>query len=538
MDRRALDKWNTSDAPDVLLINPPWINRNESIWHGIKGAMPPLGLLSIAAYAEREGYSVRIIDLHVEQWSIEVFRRQLATLKPRVVGISMMTSTAIAGNRAARCVKEIHPDATVVVGGVHAEAMPTECLKNSAIDIVVRGDGEQTFSRIVAGESWSDIPGLSYRNGDRAVHNPPAPVIEQLDTIPMPAYHLVPMKKYYPAMGAYRKLPAINMLMTRGCPGKCTFCNSAETTLRTRSAANVVREIEHLKRTYGIREIQFYDDTFTIFRQNVLEFCRLMQERKVGVTWTAFVRTDCFSEEVAHAMRDAGCHQVMFGVESGDDEILGVIRKPIDRARTAAAVKLAREVGLEVRATYMFGNPTETVASMQRSIDNAIALDPDLAIFNITTPYPGTQMFAWARENGYLNTEDWGEYELSGAIMTLPTVTPQEINDAYARAFKAFYNRPIVFWRRLMRIRSLSHFVDNVHAFFFIVLRRKVGSRGLTHHEWVEAMKEDFWDIDVVDPVMGARLVRTKDIHRLDVLPDTCVPPEPAAMPLPVLPNG
>ncbi len=527
-----------SHAPDVLLINPPWINRNESIWHGIKGAMPPLGLLSIAAYAEREGYSVRIIDLHVEQWSIEEFRRQLATFTPRVVGISMMTSTAIAGNRVARCVKEVHPDATVVVGGVHAEAMPTECLQNSAIDIVVRGDGELTFSRIVAGQPWRDIPGLSYRAGHRAVHNAPAPVIDQLDSMPMPAYHLVPMDKYYPAMGAYRKLPAINMLMTRGCPGKCTFCNSAETTLRTRSAEHVVAEIEYLKRTYGIREIQFYDDTFTIFRQNVLEFCRLMIERNVGVTWTAFVRTDCFKEDLAYAMRRAGCHQVMFGVESGDDEVLEVICKPIDRARTAAAVRLARKVGLEVRATYMFGNPTETVKSMQRSIDNALALDPDLAIFNITTPYPGTQMFAWAREHGYLNTEDWGEYELSGAIMTLPTVTPQEINDAYARAFKAFYNRPIVFWRRLKRIRSLSHLIDNIHAFFFIVLRRKIGKRGLTRHEWVEAKKEDFWDVEITDPIMGARLIRTKDIHRLDVLPATGLTPDQSSLPLPVLTNG
>jgi len=527
-------QFDPASTVDALLINPPWINRNESIWHGIKGAMPPLGLLSLAAYAEREGYSVRILDLHVERWSIEAFRQQLRVVQPRVVGISMMTATAIAANRVARCVKAIHPDATVLVGGVHAEAMPTECLKNSAVDIVVRGDGERTFSRILAGEPWREVAGVSYRDGVRAVHNPPAPVIEDLDSIPMPAYHLVPMHKYYPAMGAYRRLPAINMLMTRGCPGKCTFCNSAETALRTRSAEHVVAEIQHLERTYGIREIQFYDDTFTIFRQNVMNFCRLMIERKVNVTWTAFVRTDCFNEELARAMKRAGCHQVMFGIESGDDEILKVIRKPIDRKRTAEAVRLAKRVGLEVRATFMFGSPSETAESMQRSIDYAIKLDPDLAIFNVTTPYPGTQMFAWAKENGYLNTEDWGSYELSGAIMTLPTVSPHQIDRAYRRAFKAFYNRPIVFWRRLLRMRSINHFVDNVHAFFFIVLRRKVGKRGLTHHEWVEAYKEDFWDLDLIDPVMDGRLIRTNDIHKLDVLVAREAA-EPGPLSLPVL---
>ncbi len=525
----------SSETVDALLINPPWINRGESIWHGIKGAMPPLGLLSIAAYAEREGYRVRITDLHAEHWSIDEFREQLARIRPRVVGISMMTATAIAANRVARCVKEVHPEATVVVGGVHAEAMPTECLKNSAIDIVLRGDGEQTFSRILAGAPLKDILGLSYRSGSEAVHNLPAPVIDNLDSIPMPAYHLVPMHKYYPAMGAYRRLPAINMLMTRGCPGKCTFCNSAETKLRTRSAEHIVAEIEYLKRVYGIREIQFYDDTFTIFRANVLKFCTLMQERKVGVSWTGFVRTDCFNEELAREMKAAGCHQVMFGVESGDDAILERIKKPIDRARTAAAIRLAQRVGLEVRATFMFGNPGETVESMERTIAYAVELDPDLAIFNITTPYPGTQMFAWAKHHGYLNTGDWGEYELSGAIMTLPTVPPQQVEAAYRKAFKAFYNRPIVFWRRIKRVRSLSHFVDNVHAFFFIVLRRKVGKRGLVHREWVRALKEDFWDVPLIDPVMGGRLIRTNDIHKLDVVlatgPDSTATP----LPLPVL---
>jgi hypothetical protein len=156
---------------------------------------------------------------------------------------------------------------------------------------------------------------------------------------------------------------------------------------------------------------------------------------------------------------------------------------------------------------------------MQRTIDYALELDPDLAIFNITTPYPGTEMFAWARRNGYLNTEDWGEYELSGAIMTLPTVTPREINDAYARAHQVFYNRPIMFWRRFRRTRNVSQFVDNVHAFFYIVLRRKIGTRGHYRREWIEAVKEDFWNVPLEDPVLGDRHIRTCDVHRLAVEP-------------------
>ncbi len=499
---------------DALLINPPWISKDENIWHGIKGAMPPLGLLSIAAYAEQQGLSVRVFDLHVERWGIAEFREALRRILPSYVGISFMTATALAGNRIARIVKEVHPGCTVVVGGVHAEAMPSECLSNSAIDLVARGDGEKTFARIASGQSVENIAGVSYRIGNEAAHNPPAEVITNLDELPMPAYHLVPMRKYYPAIGAYRRLPAINMLMTRGCPGKCTFCNSANTTLRTRSAELVVEEIAHLRRTYGIREIQFYDDTFTVVRKNALRFCRLMKERQLGVSWTAFVRTDCFDKQMALALKEGGCHQVMFGVESGDDQILANIKKPIDREKTYQAIETAKKVGLEVRTTFMLGSPGETVESMQRTIDCALQLDPDLAIFNITTPYPGTEMFAWAKHNGYLNTEDWGDYELSGAIMNLPTVTPQQVNEAYTRAHKVFYGRPIMFWRRLKRIRNISHIVDNIHAFFYIILRRKIGKRGFFRREWIECRQEDFRDVPLQDHVWGNKLIRTCDIQR------------------------
>ncbi len=520
---------------DVLLINPPWVSKDQNIWHGIKAAMPPLGLLSIAAYLEREGSSVGILDVHVEHWDPNEFRAALRQYKPRYIGISLMTATAIAGNRIAQIAKETHPECIVVVGGVHAEAMPGECLKNSAINLVVRGDGEMTFDRIIKGDPIENIRGVSYRKDNLAIHNPPAEVILDLDALPMPAFHLVPMKKYYPALGAYRRLPAINMLMTRGCPGKCTFCNSAETTLRTRTADTMVDEIQHMRETYGIREIQFYDDTFTIFKPNVMRFCELMKERKLGVSWTAFVRTDCFSQELAQAMKDGGCHQVMFGVESGDDDILEVIRKPIDRKKTEWAVKVAQKVGLEVRATFMFGNPTETVESMQRTIDYALHLDPDLALFNITTPYPGTQMFEWAKEHGYLNTEDWGEYELSSAIMTLPTVSPEKINVMYDKAHKQFYNRFVMFARRLKRIRSFSHFRDNIHAFFYIVLRRKIGKRGLTRIEWVDGFKEDFWDVPLSDPKLDGKLLRTSQIHKLDVgVPETMTD-QLVSVPLPVL---
>ncbi len=484
----------------VLLINPAWITRDDNIWHGIKGAMPPLSILSIGAVLEAAGFEVSILDAHVYQLSEAEVAWEIAQRRPRFIGITMMTSTAIVSHRIAQIAKEVDPKIVVVVGGVHPDAMPDETLRNRAIDYVVRGDGEYTMLEICQGRRPEEILGLSYCKEGRPVHNPARPLLIDLGQLPRYAYHLVPMHKYYPAVGAYRRLPAINMLMTRGCPGKCIFCNSAETTLRTRPAAKVVDEILHLRERYGIREIQFYDDTFTVMKKNVLEFCRLMAEKKAGVTFSCFARTDCFNEEMARALKQAGCHQVMFGVESGSPNILKILRKDIDLERTKGAVELAKRAGIEVRAAFIFGTPGETEETIEETLRYAIELDPDIAIFNITTPYPGTQLYAWAEENGSLLTKDWWDYELGNSIVDLPTLDRHAIRAMYDKAFRAFYNRPKIYLRRLAKIRSLSLLRDTVEAFVYIILRRKIGQRGRYKKEWLRHRREDFFDYEFSQP--------------------------------------
>lgn len=481
----------------VLLINPPWISKEDNIWNGIKAAMPPLSLLSIAAFLEQQGVSVQILDVHVEKLSVEQVREVVRRVDPAWVGMTVMTATSVASHQISRIVKEACPDAAVVFGGVHAEALPFETLSNSAVDYVVRGDGEFTFHKMVTGVDPTTLNGVSWRNGSSVVNNPPVEVNMDLDQYPRPAYHLVPMHMYYPTIGAYKKLPAINMLMTRGCPGKCTFCNSANTALRNRSADRVVDEIEHLRDVYGIREIQFYDDTFTVNRQNVLRFCELMKERKMGVSWTAFIRADCFSEELGKAMKGAGCHQVLIGVESGDAEILKNIRKPIQDKRTKQSIEIARKNGIETRCAFIFGNMGETLESMERTLQYSIELDSELAIFNVSTPYPGTQLFQWAKDKGYLVTEEWSEFELSTFLLNLPTVPNEKVMEFYAYAHKKFYSRPITIWRRAKGMRHWAQIRDAISAFFYIVLRHKVGRRGEVRSDWLGYKKADFFDLSL-----------------------------------------
>ncbi|MBF0181385.1 MAG: radical SAM protein [Magnetococcales bacterium] len=169
----------------------------------------------------------------------------------------------------------------------------------------------------------------------------------------MPAFHLVDLKRYRPAVGAYRRLPAINMATTRGCPGKCTFCNSASIPLRKRSAESIVAEMRHLIQRYGIREIAFYDDTFTVFPSNIKKLSNLIREHDLDIGFSCFARVDCVTADMLDDLKRAGCHQVMFGVESGSMEILRTIRKPIATEKTRLAVEMAKKAGLTVRCTFI-----------------------------------------------------------------------------------------------------------------------------------------------------------------------------------------
>lgn len=465
---------------NVLLINPPWLTKNGNIWHGVKSTSPPLGLLYVAAYAESRGASVRVMDVNAEQLHFEDIEDDIARSKPDFIGFTAVTAQIINTHRIAAIAKRVSPRTKVVVGGVHATALPDDVMRDENIDFVIRGEGELPFLALISGEPADEIGGLSYRGKNPLqpiAHNHVGEPLSNLDVLPTPAYHLIKFDLYKPAIGAFRRLPAVNMTMTRGCPGKCTFCNSAETALRTRSAEHVVDEIQRLQSRYGIREVSFYDDTFTIYKQQVTRFCDLIVERGIDLTWSCFARTDCVSPPLLKKMRAAGCHQILFGIESADPQILETIRKPIDIEQTRRACRMVQEAGIDVRAAFMFGNPGETLQSMRRTIDFAKQLAPDIAIFNITTPYPGTQMFEWARKNGHLRTLDWNYYDLANQVLDLPTVTRDGVNAMYRTAYREFYFRFGYILRRLTKMRGWADIKANFQAFRSIMFTKATVSQ-------------------------------------------------------------
>ena len=441
----------------VLLINPPWVlHRKGNIWRNVASVMPPLGLGWLAAVLEREGHEAAILDCHALGLDLAGIHRWVRE-RPAFDLVGLTATTPLIANaiEIARTIKKERPETRVALGGVHPTVLPEEALAHEAIDLVVRGEGEETIREIAANRPVESIAGVSWRSGRDVVHNPERALIQDLDSLPFPAYHLLPMKRYRPAAGAAKRLPATSVLATRGCPGRCTFCYRIfGNRLRYRSGRNVAEEVKLLQDQYGIKEICFYDDTFTAVKREVRAFCQSVLDLGIDLTWSCFSRIDTFNEETFRMMKAAGCHQVMYGVETYDPEILRNINKRVDHEKTGEVIRATQRLGMEVRAAFMLGNPGETEQTMEENIRYAIRLAPDLALFNITTPYPGTEMFAWADANGYLKTRDWADYDLSKPVMDLPTVSAEKIAEYYRKAHRRFYLRPRFVWQRLARLRS------------------------------------------------------------------------------------
>jgi len=454
---------------DCLLISPPIFDENrKNIWKQVNSNFPPPGLLYIAAYVRSRGHSVRIIDCNIVSPSVESFEpffekefaRKFSAIK--VIGLTAMTCTVKKAFKIARICKRYYPNTLIVFGGVHATFVTDEVIGDPFVDAVVLGEGEKTLEEIVAGKDLSQIKGVVFKrpvqkHGYEIVRNSPRERITDLDSLPMPAYDLLPVLKYKPAKGSYKKLPAMSMMTSRGCPGRCTFCSK---TLGDRivfkSAEKILEEIQYLISHYKIRQILFYDDTFTVYKDNVIRLCDLILKNKIDVAWTCFARVDFVDLEMLKKMKRAGCHQIMYGVENIDGAVLRNLNKNIDLAQVTNAVKWTKEAGIECRVAFMVGSPGDNEEIVRKNINFIKKLNPDLLIANITTPFPGTAMFKWAKEKNLILTYDWNDYTLAKPVMKLENLSADQIQDLYRLMYKSFYFRPYYVVKRLLGIRTID----------------------------------------------------------------------------------
>lgn len=475
---------------DLLLIYPP-ISVNQRYGRNvgkIGGLQPPLGLAYLAAYVRDKGFSVKIIDVEASVLNWQDFVELVKKGNPRVVGIGALTSILARAVDFSQEYRKIAPDVLIVIGGHHASIMPEETLRdNECFDILCKGEGEYALAELLAGykntgfdrnkflsnfELLKSIPGIVFRKDGQVISNNNPELIKDLDVLPFPARDLLNMDAYKPLPNQYKRLPLLNMTISRGCPYECIYCSANPIfgrRIRMRSADKTVEEIERLIKDYGAREISFWDDTLTFNKKWLSRFCSLILEKKIDITWTCYSRVDTVNLEMLRLMKEAGCWNIFFGVESGDQKILDTIGKGTTIEQIRNACKMCKQVGIEVRASFMLALPQETPEMAKKTINFAIELDPDYAQFCITTPFPRTRLYEEAKKYGFLDT-DFSKYTVWQPIFVpFGYKNREEILKMERLAVRRFYLRPRYLINKLRKIRSLEDVIRYIKGFRVIL---------------------------------------------------------------------
>lgn len=461
---------------DLLLVYPP-LSPQERYARNVGntgGHLPPLGLASIAVYLKEKNYSVGLLDtLALEMDTAQVID-YIKKHQPAAVGLSSITPIAHRANLLAAEIKKEFPGILLIVGGHHATIAYSEILDEGIFDLAVIGEGEITALELMQeykrcgydkrkflsdSDSLSKINGISFRGSQKIVVTAPRELIPDLDVLPLPARDLLPMEKYIPLPNQYKHLPIIHMVVIRGCPFSCYFCSNNSVfgrKIRARSPRKVVDEIKHLIQRYGAKDISFWDDMMTANKSWINEFCELLIDEKVNITWTCYSRVDTVTKELLQKMYDAGCWNIFFGYESGNQDLLDNIGKGITLQQIENANRWCKEVGIEIRASFMLALPGETPEKAVKTIDFAKRLNPEYAQFCITTPYPGTKLFNDAVKYGKLD-KNYSNYNIwEPVFVPFGYKDETEIKQMEKRAIHEFYLRPACVLNHLSRIRSFE----------------------------------------------------------------------------------
>ncbi|WP_028324532.1 B12-binding domain-containing radical SAM protein [Desulfatirhabdium butyrativorans] len=485
----------------ILLIKPPY-SRLKQV-----GQAPyfPLGLGYVGAVLEQAGFEVGIY--HAENPRSEnecivedeeaIFhqrskaqqryhdavrddshpvwqeiRQTLTDFRPDVVGISVLTVETASALKISWLCKEYDSRIPVVWGGIHPTFMTDQVLGYGPVDMVVRGEGEMTFlelcSRIREGNlNITDIPGLSFKNeANEIIHNAPRPLIKDVDSIPFPATHLL----LYPESFHFKSIGS--MIVSRGCPLRCTFCSSRlfwERRVRLRSADNIIQEIQSLQARHHAKYIMFWDDSFSINKEMVIKYCKRFIEAQLNVKWRTATRADLVDDELLCWMKKAGCVKLEIGVESGSPRIQKMIRKDVDNQIVQRAFKLIQKHHIATGAFFMAGFPEETEEDMQMSWDLMKALGIEEIAYNIFDPMPGSELLERCQELGLVPPEpDWAHFDFWPDGFFMKNMTPERFAEKATQIGKWVYAYNNRFSVKFNKLKALSWFyIKNDPVLFF-----------------------------------------------------------------------
>lgn len=467
----------------LLLIPPTDLSKSYGNLKRFSNPQPSIGIAYIAAVLREKGHDIKVVDAYVNRHTLKEIMGMIEEYVPAVVGMSVLTPSADIVYEISRNIRAIVPHIKIVMGNMHASLFSDEILSNNYADFVVHREGEITMPELLKAienkSGLESVKGVSFKKNNVVVNNPMMPHIEDLDVLPFPAWDLFPMDKYStdPRTEVKKNVVEMMILATRGCPNQCTFCSSRTdrslgSRYRMRNPKAVVDEMVYMNEKYGNDIFSFTDLAFPLVRKHAVELCDEIINRGLDkkIKWVTECRVKPLDEELLALMKKAGCVRLCFGIESGNNEILELVKKRFTIEDVRKAVSMAHKAGLDVDGMFMIGLPEETAETILETIDFAIELNVRYAIFNIFVPYPGCELYDILKAQGRIHYNKWSDFTsyptYSGGV---PVYVPdglshQELMELQKKAMKRFYLRPkfIIHEFKNFKINKILHYIEGI----------------------------------------------------------------------------
>lgn len=472
----------------ILLINPS-INFNKfGRFKRYMQPMPPIGLAYIAGMLKKNNIDFKVIDDFAENKRIKGILNVFKSYLPNIIGISCLTPSAPYVFAIAKAIKICDQQVKIVLGNIHASVFSNLILEHEAIDIIVHGEGELTFLDVAEAVSkktdLESIKGISFKQNQKIINTPPRPLLKDLDSLPYPAWEHFPFKSYglLPFMDI--KKPALSILASRGCVNRCSYCSLLylNGNYRKRNYIKIVDEVEYLVNSFGVKQLGFVDPIFPLSRDDCIDFCKEMIKRRLNkhVVWISETRPDCMDQQLLKLMKESGCRRLLYGIESGDKDILDSMSKHMLLNKVRENISHTKNAGIEVAGLFMIGFPQEDETMVVATINFAKSLNLDFAKFAIVVPFPGSKLFDDLMHDDKFNRSDWENFVTfnpnpSALVSVNKEISPERLIALQLRAHREFYLRPKMILRHLFKIRTIK-LPDLIHSIGALFLHGKLQS--------------------------------------------------------------
>jgi radical SAM superfamily enzyme YgiQ (UPF0313 family) len=413
-----------------------------------------------AAQLKEAGHSVVYIDSVIQDFDFNATLQEAQRKDPEIIFMETTTPSIEADYKNLTALKKT-TGAKIMVGGPHATYFHKTVLKEcQAIDVVIRHEFDTKIANVVSNiNKLKTVPGITYRNGTAIHDNGDGEYCENLNAVPFPDRDTIPWKWYLEAW--YTRQPFMNMMTSRGCPYRCSFCLWPQSMYghkqRFRSLDNVFSEINELVDRHELKEVNIDDGTFTTNKKRVIEFCQRLRRENIKLIWTCNGRVDTLDDEMLSEMKASGCKMIRLGVESGSQKVLDKIKKGLTLKQIEEGVKLVKKHGIQALGGFMFGFPYDSKETVQQTIQFAKKLSPDQVQFSVSMCYPGTSLYEYAMENNLLLVRSFKEFDMThGPVVKTLNMARDELEHILAKAYKEFYFRPHFILQTLRHLKDID----------------------------------------------------------------------------------